>query len=124
MAAELGLSRSPAPGAPACFTRVGRLGSAQGKPPDSEPAKTAVPAQDKLDLLMDVELDVSLRFGKRTMLLREILELDAGSVVELDRQVQEPANLLLDGKLVARGKVVIMDGNYGLRVLEIISPQP
>ena len=71
---------------------------------------------------MDVELDVTLRFGRRSMLLREILELDAGSVVELDRQVQEPADLLLDGRLIAHGEVVVLDGNYGLRVLEIISP--
>jgi len=76
---------------------------------------------DKLDLLMDVELDVALRFGKRSMRLREILELDAGSVIELDRQVQEPADLLLDGRLIARGEVVVVDGNYGLRVLKMIS---
>lgn len=61
-------------------------------------------AAGKLDLLMDVELDVTLRFGNRSMLLREIMELDAGSVVELDRQVQEPADLLLDGKLIAAEK--------------------
>jgi flagellar motor switch protein FliN/FliY len=71
---------------------------------------------------MDVELDVTLRFGSRSMLLRGILELDAGSVVELDRQVREPADLLLDGRLIARGEVVVVDGNYGLRVLEIVSP--
>ncbi len=71
---------------------------------------------------MDVELDVTLRFGRRSMLLREVLELDAGSVVELDRQVQESADLLLDGRLIAHGEVVVLDGNYGLRVLEIISP--
>ncbi|HEX3353261.1 MAG TPA: flagellar motor switch protein FliN [Terriglobales bacterium] len=75
----------------------------------------------KLDLLMDVELDVTLRFGKRNMRLREVMELDAGSVVELDRQIQEPADLLLDGRLIARGEVVVVDGNYGLRVLEIVA---
>jgi flagellar motor switch protein FliN len=51
------------------------------------------------------------------------MELDAGSAVELDRQVQEPADLLLDGRVIARGEVVIVDGNYGLRVLEIV-PAP
>lgn len=56
------------------------------------------------------------------MLLREVLELDAGSVVELDRQVPEPDDLLLDGRLIAHGEVVVLDGNYGLRVLKIISP--
>jgi len=74
-----------------------------------------------LDLFMDVELDVTLRFGAKRMLLREILELSSGSVVELDRQVQEPADLLLDGKLIARGEVVVVDGNYGLRILEVVA---
>lgn len=76
-----------------------------------------------LDLLMDVELEVMLRFGQRLMELREILELGAGSVVELDRKVDEPADLLLDGKLIARGEVVVVDGNYGLRILEVMPAQ-
>lgn len=76
-------------------------------------------AEGNLDLLMDVELEVSVRFGECSLLLREVLELAAGSVVELDREVQEPADLLLDGKLIARGEVVVVDGNYGLRVTEM-----
>jgi flagellar motor switch protein FliN len=72
-----------------------------------------------LKLVMDVELNVSLRFGQRQMPLRDVLALASGSVVELDRKVDEPVELLLDGKLVARGEAVIVDGNYGLRVTEI-----
>jgi flagellar motor switch protein FliN len=72
-----------------------------------------------LKLVMDVELNVSLRFGQRQMPLREALGLASGSIVELDRKVNEPVELLLDGKLVARGEAVIVDGNYGLRVTEI-----
>jgi flagellar motor switch protein FliN/FliY len=82
-----------------------------------------VPADTvNLKLVMDVELNVSLRFGQRQLPLRELLELASGSVVELDRQVDDPVELLLDGKLVARGEVVIVDGNYGLRVTDV--PQP
>jgi flagellar motor switch protein FliN/FliY len=89
---------------------------------DPPQAASSEPAPgDKLDMFMDVELGVSLRFGGRSMLLREILELGPGSVVELDRQVQEPVDLLLDGKLIARGEVVVVDGNYGMRVLEVVS---
>ena len=72
-----------------------------------------------LKLVMDVELTVSLRFGQRQLPLREVLELTSGSVVELDRTVEEPVELLLDGKVVARGEAVIVDGNYGLRVTEV-----
>jgi flagellar motor switch protein FliN/FliY len=53
--------------------------------------------------------------------LKEILELGPGSVLELDREVQDPADLCLDGKLIARGEVVVVDGNFGLRVAEIFS---
>ncbi len=72
-----------------------------------------------LKLVMDVELNVALRFGQRQLPLRDVLELTSGSVVELDRLVDEPVELLLDGKLVARGEAVIVDGNYGMRVTEI-----
>jgi flagellar motor switch protein FliN/FliY len=68
---------------------------------------------------MDVELAVTLRFGSRRLLLRDILELNSGAVVELDRQVHEPVDLLLDGRVLARGEVVVVDGNYGLRVSKV-----
>jgi flagellar motor switch protein FliN len=92
------------------------------KVPASEPVQGGAPPAANIDHLMDAELDVTLRFGKRSMLLREVMELDAGSVVELDRQVQEPVDLLLAGRLIARGEVVVVNGNYGLRVLEIVPP--
>lgn len=75
-----------------------------------------------LDLVMDVELNVTLRFGKRQLSLREVLELTSGSVVELDRQVDEPVELLLNGVLIAKGEAVVVDGNYGLRVMEVAHP--
>ncbi len=76
-----------------------------------------------LDLVLDVELNVTLRFGQRQLTLREILGLTSGSVVELDRQVDEPVDLVLDGRVVARGEAVIIDGNYGLRVTHVLPPQ-
>jgi flagellar motor switch protein FliN/FliY len=78
--------------------------------------------QVNLDLVMDVELNVTLRFGKRQLTLREVLELTSGSVVELDRQVEEPVELLLDGQVIARGEAVVIDGNYGMRVTEVSQP--
>jgi flagellar motor switch protein FliN len=82
---------------------------------------TSTPAYN-LNLVMDVELNASLRFGKRQLSLRDVLELGNGSVVELDRLVDEPVELYLDGKLIARGEAVVVDGNYGLRVTEIPEP--
>jgi len=86
------------------------------------PAPAATSAEGKLALLMNVELAMTLRFGGRQLPLRDVLELSPGAVVELDRRVQEPVEVLLDGKLVARGEVVVIEGNYGLRVTEVVSP--
>jgi flagellar motor switch protein FliN/FliY len=86
-----------------------------------ETEETAVSSAN-LKLVMDVELNVSLRFGQRQLPLREVLELTSGSVIELDRMVDEPVELFLDGKLIARGEAVVVDGNYGLRVTEIPEP--
>jgi len=92
-------------------------------PPPTQPPAPLAPTRDpKLELLMDVELDVTLRFGERQMMLRDILDLSAGSVVELNQYVQDPVELLVGKKMIARGEVVVVDGNYGLRVIEIISP--
>jgi flagellar motor switch protein FliN len=77
------------------------------------------PQPANLNLVMDVELNVTLRFGQRKLTLREVLDLTSGSVVELDRQVEEPVELLLDGVVIAKGEAVVIDGNYGLRVTEV-----
>ena len=81
-----------------------------------------VPQPVNLSLVMDVELNVTLRFGRRQLTLREVLELTSGSVVELDRQVDEPVELLLDGVVIAKGEAVVIDGNYGFRVTDVIQP--
>ncbi len=87
--------------------------------PSSAPSPDAGQGTGALDLLMDVQLAMTLRFGTKRLLLREVLDLSPGAVVELDRKVQEPVDLLLDGRLVARGEVVVIDGNYGLRVTDV-----
>ena len=78
--------------------------------------------EPNLELLLDVGLEVSLRFGRQKLMLRQILELAPGAVIELDQQVDEPVELLLGERVFARGDVVVVDGNYGLRVTEISSP--
>jgi flagellar motor switch protein FliN len=92
-----------------------------GKTDPAPAAKNAT--NSNLDLLLDIELEATIRFGQREMLLGDILELHAGSVVELERHVEEPAELLVAGRAVARGEVVVVEGNYGLRITEILSPR-
>ncbi len=76
-----------------------------------------------LELLLDVELEAALRFGAREMPLGEILELGPGDVVELDRHVADPVDLIVGDKIVARGEVVLVNGNFGLRVTEVAAPR-
>jgi flagellar motor switch protein FliN len=96
------------------------------KTPAAEPTPAPPPSDTRttnLELLLDVALDATIRFGQRQMLLREVLELHAGVAVTLDRRVEEPVELLIGGRMVALGEVVIVDGNYGLRITQILSPQ-
>jgi flagellar motor switch protein FliN len=76
-----------------------------------------------LELLLDIELEASLRFGCREMPLGEILDLGPGDVVQLDRHVADPVDLIVGDKIVARGEVVLVNGNFGLRVSEVAAPQ-
>ncbi|MGI4828086.1 MAG: FliM/FliN family flagellar motor switch protein [Janthinobacterium lividum] len=85
-----------------------------------EAATDEQPTAENLGLVLDVELNATLRFGQRQLSLREILDLTSGSVVELDRQVDEPIELVLDGRVIARGEAVIIDGNYGMRITEVL----
>src|SRR5271155_278930 len=74
-------------------------------------------------LLCDIELDATLRFGSREMQLRDVLQLGPGDVVELDRHVSEPVDLVVGDRIVARGEVVVASGNFALRVTEVATPQ-
>ena len=77
--------------------------------------------QYNIDLLLDVELEVVVSFGETQMPLRDILKLGAGSVVELEKGVNDPVTILVNQKPIARGEVVMVDGNYGVKVLEVES---
>jgi len=93
------------------------------EPATEEPQRAAdqppAPPGGNLNLLLDLGLEVRLRFGQREMLLRDLVELAPGAVVELDRRVDEPVELLVGERVFARGDVVIVDGNYGLHVTEV-----
>lgn len=79
------------------------------------------PASKTLDLLLDVALPVSVSFGKTSLQIREVLKLNTGSVVELDRLVSEPVEVIVNNCVIARGEVVVVDGNYGVRVIHLAS---
>ena len=82
----------------------------------------AVGVRGGLDMLHDVEMEVSAELGRTRMSVRELLSLIPGAIVELDRAAGSPADLLVNGRLIARGEVVVIDENFGIRITEIVSP--
>src|SRR6266849_7304046 len=74
-----------------------------------------------LELLLDVELPVRVSFGKAQMPLQQVLKWTTGSIVELESAVNEPVDVVVNHCVIARGEVVVVDGNYGVRVQQIVS---
>jgi flagellar motor switch protein FliN/FliY len=108
--AELGALDSDAPEArPADFQQL-RAGSEKR-------------VSQNLDLLLDVSLPISIELGRTSMSIQEILKLGPGSIVELDKLAGEPVDLLVNNKIVAKGEVVVIDENFGIRVTSLISPE-
>jgi flagellar motor switch protein FliN/FliY len=76
-----------------------------------------------MDALLDVHLPLSLSFGRTQLRLKDVLKLTTGSVVELNRQPEEPVDIIVNDFVIARGEVVVVDGNYAVRIQEIVSRQ-
>jgi flagellar motor switch protein FliN/FliY len=75
-----------------------------------------------LDMLLDINLRVSVELGRTTMTIREVLNLGPGTVIELDRLAGEPVDISINGKPIAKGEVVVIGDMFGVRVIDIISP--
>jgi flagellar motor switch protein FliN/FliY len=104
------------------------LGQSSQKPAQTVRAPESVPAEAEepdtkhtIDLLYEVELPVSVSFGRARLPLKEVLKLTSGSIVELNRTVSEPVEIIVNNCVIARGEVVVVDGNYGVRVMQILS---
>ena len=85
------------------------------------PAAVAPAGGRNLDVLLDIELPVAVRFGRTDVPLLSLVRLGPGSVIDLHRSADEPVDVMVSGKVVARGEVVVIEGNYGVRVTEIVS---
>jgi flagellar motor switch protein FliN len=95
--------------------------------PAPEPEMAAAPeatARSKtLELLMEIDLPISISFGRIQLPMRDVLKLTTGSIVELDRDASEPVDVLVNRSLIARGEVVVVEGNYAVRIQQIVSRQ-
>ncbi len=78
--------------------------------------------EKKLDLLLDLDLTVSVELGKTEMMIKDILELGRGSIIEFDKLVSEPVDILVNGRKMAEGEVVVVDKHFGIRITSLIDP--
>ncbi len=90
--------------------------------PPLEPKPSGSEANN-IELLFDIPLQLTVELGRTVMSIKEVLALTSGSVIELDKLTGESAELLVNGRLIARGEVVVVDENFGLRITEIIRPE-
>lgn len=93
-----------------------------GAPQVSGGSSTAIGAKSNIDInfLLDIPLDLTVEVGRQKMLIKELLELDIESVIELQKNIGDPLDVLINDKLVAKGEVIVQNEKFGLRITEII----
>lgn len=122
--------QSPLPPMQPGSYQVGQGGMQQNRNVNVQPVQYTNFAQDastvgdmNLNLLMDIPLKVTVELGRTRKLIRDILEFTQGSIIELDKLAGEPVDILVNDKLIAKGEVVVIDENFGVRVTDIVSQQ-
>ena len=96
---------------------------AAGGSSDQDTVDVSARVFNTLDLLLDVEMPVSVSFGRTQVRIQDILKLITGSIIELDRTISEPVEVIVNNCVIARGEVVVVEGNYGVRINEVMSRQ-
>jgi flagellar motor switch protein FliN/FliY len=111
------------------FPGMGMGGAGGGSAPSVQPVQFAslqsgAPGteQGNIGLLMDVFMEMTVELGRTRKLVKDILTIGEGSIIELDKLAGEPVDILVNHKLIAKGEVVVIDENFGVRVTEIVSP--
>lgn len=112
------------PSAPAQSSAPGSASSSKGAgifdaPAEERAVKLEENEMKNISLIMDVKLPVRVRIGKKKMLLKDVLSMDIGSVIELNQLANDPLDILVDDNVIAQGEVVIVDGNFGVQVTSI-----
>lgn len=126
---EMGWGEDPTPEPVAAAAAVPSMPAVMAAPVSSAAATAFAPLpggvsdadRTHIDLLLDINLQVTVELGRARMKIAEILALRNGSVIELDRLAGEPADILVNGTLIAKGEVVVVDEKFGVRVIEVVS---
>lgn len=112
---------APAAGIPGTTAAAAAVAAAGGQPTfQASAAYSHIPGQRGIEMLHGVDMEVTVELGRTRMTVRDLLALSPGAVLELDRAAGSPADLLVNGRLIARGEVVVVDEDFGLRVTEIL----
>jgi len=90
---------------------------------EATPAKPSGESSRRLDMLLDVPLEVNVELGRTRLTVQDLLQLGPGSVIELDKVAGEALDILVNGRLVARGEAVVVNDKFGVRITDIVSPQ-
>ncbi len=94
----------------------------QANPDDGQGTDVKPREKNDLDLILDIPLELSVELGRTKMLVNNLLQLGQGSIIDLNKPAGETLDICVNGKLVARGEVVVVDEKYGIRVTDIASP--
>lgn len=86
-----------------------------------EETASGAPPQN-LDFILDIPLQISVQLGSTRMLIKDLLQLSQGSVIELDKLAGEPMEILVNNRLIARGEVVVINEKFGIRLTDVVSP--
>jgi flagellar motor switch protein FliN/FliY len=90
---------------------------------DETPGSAVPGREQRLDMVLDIPVTLSMELGRTRMCIRDLLRLNQGSVVKLDRPAGEPLDILVNGCLIARGEVVVVNERFGVRITDIVSPE-
>ncbi|EQA37184.1 flagellar motor switch protein FliN [Leptospira inadai serovar Lyme str. 10] len=112
-------------GAPSFADIAAALGPSSTPAPPKQTSRTSSSASNtaNLNLLLDVNIALTVELGRTNMFIKDVLALSEGAVVELDSAVGEDLDILANGKLVGKGKLVVLDDYYGIRITEIVNPE-
>lgn len=100
-----------------------RGGATEASKAPGSATQVAPASSERLDAILDIELPLIVRFGRTELPLRALAHLGPGSLIDLGRSADDPVDLLVSNRVVARGEVVVVGGNYGVRVLDVVSPR-
>jgi flagellar motor switch protein FliN/FliY len=89
---------------------------------DSQQQESNDKKEHKIDMLLDLSLPVSIELGRTSMMIKDVLELERGSIIEFDKMASEPVDILVNGKKVAKGEVVVIDKHFGIRISSLNEP--